>query len=436
MPDRENITIQEHSREADEIFGKLPSWIIRWGITVIAAILLAVIIACCLIRYPQTLQSRIVLTCDNPPSDLVARFSGILDSVYVQDGALVSEGDLIALINTPAVYADVKSAEAAARQTEDTLSTHGVRQVVRLQGLRLGDLQQDWIALQRSCADYLNWVDLNQAGRKIAMLESQERESKEYLSLMENQRGNVSDNVGYTLKSFRRDSSLYAENLISQAEYEQSIMNLHSKQNELTSLDASLSNARMSLLELRRQVMDLRLQESSEQMAYMLEIRRCSRELLSSIATWKETYAFLAPFSGRVSLQNVWSRGQHISVGDLVASVVRGDGNKITGRLKVSSAGFGKVKEGQRVIVRLNGYPYMEFGVLSGIVSSISSVPEQSEAGLEYTLTVDFPDGMTTTYHKELPFVQQMDGVSEIVTEDMRLIEQFIRPIRSAFVNH
>ena len=436
MPDIENRNFQERSREADEIFGKLPSWIIRWGITVIAVIVLAVIIACCLIRYPQTLQSRIVLTCDNPPSDLVARYSGILDSVYVQDGAQVSEGDLIALINTPAVYADVRRAEEAARQNEDTISIQGVRQVVGLRGLRLGDLQSDWLVLQRCCADYLFWVEQNQAGRTIAMLESQERESKEYLSLMESQRENVSENVGYTLKSFRRDSSLYAENLISQAEYEQSIMGLHAKQNELTSLDASLSNARMSLLDLRRQVLELRMQEFSEQMGYILEIRRCSRKLLSVIDSWKETYAFLAPFSGRVSLQNVWSRGQHISLGDLVASVVREDGNKITGRLKVSSAGFGKVKEGQRVIVRLNGYPYMEFGVLSGVVTSISSVPEQSESGLEYTLTVDFPDGMTTTYHKELPFVQQMDGEAEIVTEDMRLIEQFIRPIRSAFVNH
>lgn len=95
-----------------------------------------------------------------------------------------------------------------------------------------------------------------------------------------------------------------------------------------------------------------------------------------------------------------------------------------------------KVREGQRVIVRLNGYPYMEFGVLSGIVSSISSVPEQSERGLVYTITVNFPDGMETTYHRTLPFVQQMDGQAEIVTEDMRLIEQFIRPIRSLFVNH
>ncbi|MBO6082810.1 MAG: biotin/lipoyl-binding protein, partial [Bacteroidales bacterium] len=337
MPDLENRNQPGHSREADEIFGKLPSWIIRWGITVITAILLAVIIACCLIRYPQALKSRIVLTSDNPPSDLVARFSGILDSVYVRDGTMVSEGDLIALIATPAVYVDVRSAEAAAQRTEESLTVQDVRRIIRQQGLRLGDLQSDWIALQRSCADYLNWADLNQAGRKIAMLESQEAESKEYLSLLENQRGNVSENVGYMLKSFRRDSSLYAEKLISQAEYEQSIMDLHAKQNELTSLDATLSSARMSQLELRRQILELRLQESTEQMTYVLDIRRCSRELLSGIASWKETYAFLAPFAGKVSLQNVWSRGQHISVGDLVASIVRDEGNTITGRLKVSS---------------------------------------------------------------------------------------------------
>ena len=436
MPDIDSINSQEHSREADEIFGKLPSWVIRWGITVIAAILLAIIIACCLIRYPQTLKSGIVLTCDNPPSDLVSRYSGILDSVYVADGTSVEEGELLALISTPAVYDDVRKAESLIRLIEDSLSVQNARQVVQTQGLHLGDLQSDWISLQRSCGDFINWLDLNQAGRKIVMLEELEKESDEYAGFLERQRGNLVENADYASNAFSRDSSLYSRQLISQAEYEQSIMELHSRQNELTSLDATLANARMSLLELRRQVLELRLQQSSEKMGYQQDIHRASRQLLAGIGSWKETYAFIAPFSGKVSLQNVWSRGQHISVGDLVASVVREQGNNITGRVKVQSSGFGKVKEGQRVIVRLNGYPYMEFGVLSGVVTSISPVPEQSEAGLVYTLTVGFPDGMRTTYHKDLPFVQQMDGEAEIVTEDMRLIGQFIRPIRSAFVNH
>lgn len=428
--------MMQHSREADEIFGRLPSWVIRWGVTVLAVILLGIVLACYLIKYPQTLSSEIVLTSDNPPSDLVARYSGILDSVYVADGAAVAAGDLIALISTPAVYDDVREVERLLGQLDDTLTLSAVRQVLQRQDFKLGDLQSDWISLQRSCAEYLNWCELDQAGRKIAMLKALESESTQYAGYLEKERENLLENVRYGTIAFQRDSSLHAGNLISQAEYEQAIVSLHAKENELTSLDASLSNARVSLLDLKRQVMELKLQESSERLSFVQDIQRSTHQLLARIASWKETYAFLAPFPGRVSLQNVWSRGQHINVGDLVASVSREERNSITGRLKVPSSGFGKVKEGQRVIVRLNGYPYMEFGVLSGIVSSISSVPEQVSGGLVYTVTVSFPEGMETTYHRTLPFVQQMDGQAEIVTEDMRLIEQFIRPIRSLFVNH
>ena len=279
MPDSNEIQKLQRSREADEIFGKLPSWVIRWGVTVIAAILLAIIIACCIIRYPQTIKSRIVLTCDNPPSDLVARYSGILDSVYVADGDAVAEGDLIALISTPASYGDIRTAETLIRVIDDSLTTQNANHIVHMLGLHLGDLQSEWISLQRSCSDYLNWLDLNQAGRKIVMLESLEKESDEYTMLLENQRNNVQENVQFASSAFSRDSSLYSRQLISQSEYEKSLMELNSRKNELTSLDASLTNARMSLLELRRQVVELRLQQSSEELGYQQDIHRAYRQL-------------------------------------------------------------------------------------------------------------------------------------------------------------
>ncbi|MBR4821871.1 MAG: HlyD family secretion protein, partial [Bacteroidales bacterium] len=87
------------------------------------------------------------------------------------------------------------------------------------------------------------------------------------------------------------------------------------------------------------------------------------------------------------------------------------------------------------VNIKLNGFPYLEYGILKGVVSTISSVPENGEDGMVYTVNVALPDGLESTYHKRLPFVQDMDGSAEIVTEDRRLIEQFILPIRSLFVN-
>lgn len=110
-------------------------------------------------------------------------------------------------------------------------------------------------------------------------------------------------------------------------------------------------------------------------------------------------------------------------------------GMVVQGRLKVPSAGFGKVEAGQEVNIKLNGFPFMEYGILKGEVASISKVPENTDAGLCYTVVVSLPKGLESTYRKEFPFVQDMDGSAEIITEDMRLIEQFIRPIRSLFVN-
>ena len=62
-------------------------------------------------------------------------------------------------------------------------------------------------------------------------------------------------------------------------------------------------------------------------------------------------------------------------------------------------------------------------------------MPVQTAAGVAYTVEVVFPGELTTTYKKELPLIQQMDGTGEIITEDMRLIEQFIRPVVSLFKN-
>jgi len=37
--------------------------------------------------------------------------------------------------------------------------------------------------------------------------------------------------------------------------------------------------------------------------------------------------------------------------------------------------------------------------------------------------------------HRTFPFVQNMDGTADIITEDLRLIDRFIQPVRSLFVN-
>ena len=222
---------------------------------------------------------------------------------------------------------------------------------------------------------------------------------------------------------------------ISQAEYENALKSFLSKKTNLAGFDATMASAYLSRLQTEQQILELDTQRTLEVAEYERRLSQYRNTLIGQMSLWMEQYAIIAPYDGIVSLQNVWWKGQRVNVGDLIASVAPSGGTAVLGRLKVPSSGFGKVKLGQQVNIRLNGFPYLEFGILKGRVSSISSVPENTQEGLAYTIDVTLPEGLESTYHKELPFVQNMDGNADIITDDMRLIEQFVRPIWSLFVN-
>jgi len=439
MPERGD---NYYSEPVQEIMGSIPSWITRWGVTVIAGIFALIIIGCCIIRYPQTLTSSITLTSENPPSDLAARYDGLLDTVCVVNGQKVSGGDLVALLSTPADYGDIM----AVRDLLDSLSSRerdalpdAVSSPSLYENYRLGDLQSSWSELVRSCRAYLNWSEIDQSGHQKRLVEEQIGKNREYYGDLLVQKAVLEQDMRYEQAGLERDSLLMAEGAISRAEYEATLKNWTSKKGSLASFEATLTSTQLSILQLRQQLTELEIQRQNEETEHLRGIMQQASQLKAQVAQWLEQYAVISPADGTVSLQKVWSRGQHVLVGDVIASVVPDNGDRVIGRLQVPSSGFGKVEEGQTVNVRLNGFPYMEFGVLKGVVESIPAVPQTVTTAegnsIVYTVEVSFPDSLVTTYGKELPMVQQMDGTAEIITRDRRLIGQFIDPVLSLFKN-
>ena len=95
MPQRTNF----YSDEAQSILGRAPSWVVRWGITVVFLIFVGIIVGCYFIKYPDTIEAPAVITTVNPPSDLVARYDGLIDTLCVKDKELVERGELIAVLH-------------------------------------------------------------------------------------------------------------------------------------------------------------------------------------------------------------------------------------------------------------------------------------------------------------------------------------------------
>lgn len=421
-----------YSEPVQEIMGAMPSWLTRWGVTVIAGILAAIIAGCCIIKYPQTVIASVTLTSERPPSDLKARYAGLLDTVCVRDGQAVHAGDLIALFSTPADYMDIAEVE---RMLSSMDMPDGVSGISFEAELQLGDLQGAWQEFVRMCGEYESYLAIDRIGEQKALVRERIAKNEEYYDELLVQQTIMNKDMEYETRSLGRDSLLLAHGVISDAEYELSVKSWIAKKSAMAGFNATLTSTRLNIMQSEQQLAELDLQRADEVSGYVRTIGQLRRQFLAQTAAWKEQYAVIAPSDGTVSMQSYWSRGQHVQVGETIASVVPDDGSGIVGRLKVPSAGFGKVDIGQEVNVKLNGFPYMEFGVLKGRVASISSVPEKGQDGISYTASVHFPDGLTSSYGKEFPMVQQMDGTAEIVTRDRRLIWIFIEPVVSLFAN-
>jgi HlyD family secretion protein len=108
-------------------------------------------------------------------------------------------------------------------------------------------------------------------------------------------------------------------------------------------------------------------------------------------------------------------------------TIIPAEQGEIIGKIDLPMEGAGKVKIDQVVNIQFANYPHLEYGMVRGIIRSISLVPDNRQ----YTVEVELPDGLVTYYDFEIPFTQEMLGRAEIITEDRRLLERITSPIRS-----
>jgi len=170
----------------------------------------------------------------------------------------------------------------------------------------------------------------------------------------------------------------------------------------------------------------LELQYTDQKNKLQLELKSTYDVLQSNIRDWELRYLFRSPIAGRVSFNKIVSINQNITVGEAAFTVVPEKPGKIVGHLQLSVAGAGKVKENQKVNIKLDNYPYMEYGTLEGKIKSISLVPAENF----YLVTIELPQNLKTNYSKSLPFAQQMHGTADIITQNISVLERLLNPLR------
>jgi energy-coupling factor transporter ATP-binding protein EcfA2 len=200
------------------------------------------------------------------------------------------------------------------------------------------------------------------------------------------------------------------------------------------SYSTNFTNAKSNQIDAEKQaqqtqssITQTRVQKSEKLNELKIALLASYNDFMDNIALWEERYLFKSPFDGQVQFLRFWTNGQFVQAGESVFTIVP-KADEPYGQILLPAVGAGKVKPDQEAIIKLNDFPYNEYGSVTGIVSGISlttNTEKTGEGSIEaYLVTVKFPKGLTTNYGKPLAFKHEAKGTAEIITKDRRLIER------------
>ena len=93
--------LEIRSDQVQEIISQVPHGLVRWGITVIFLVMLALLAASWFIKYPDILVAEVVITSDPAPVTLVTRVPGRI-TLLKRDKEKCEAGEVIGYIQSNA----------------------------------------------------------------------------------------------------------------------------------------------------------------------------------------------------------------------------------------------------------------------------------------------------------------------------------------------
>lgn len=422
---KENNDSIVRSEDVQEILSAPPHALLRVGSSVIGGVLLVLLIGCFIFKYPDTITSSVTITNTEPPIWIVAKASGRLQELYVQEGHKVKAGAVIAVIENPANTQDVLKLDSLlSASIEDNKVIY-----FRLDGLHLGSIQGAYTTLAKAITDYNNFVVNNLYDQRIAAEEAQLRPYSEYVESVKKQVGYSQQINSLNNGNYQREKTLHDKGLTSTSELELIEQSLLNSKMSTEQMRSSLANAKVQVAQILNTISELRLQKEQEKRQLQTSLRSAWESTTTAVREWKQTYLLQSQIDGIVSYNNLWKINQNINAGDRAFSVISNKKESTIGKAKIPIAGSGKVRVGQRVNIKLDSYPYLEFGFLTGRITSVAAMPDEDF----YTATFELQESKMTSYGKNIQQTGDLSGLGEIITDDLSVAERLIEPLRYLF---
>lgn len=417
--------LPEHSVKMQAVLGRPPHWLILWGNTMFILLILLLFTAMWWIRYPDVITAPFLLSSANAPRRVVARTEGRLEKLSVADGELVKRGQIIGYSESTGNPKQILRLEEQIDDVYRLIMTDdwGKLNVLVLSTFdTLGEIQLDFQTFHQELLKLQAVLADGYYTQKRHLLIEDQNDLTQMDELINEQLTIQNQDLELAADEFRIQSKLHDNKVISSVDFMKERAKLLAREMPVKSLkSAKIQNQSARKLK-QKELLELDATVRSQKLSFHQSIQT----LKSSIQTWKNKYLIFAPVDGKISFSEPWQERQFLNAGQELMTVEPLHG-KYLGLVKLPQPNLGKLREGQTVLIKLDGYPFREYGILEGSLAKLSITPGSDSAFWGY---VTLPNKLVTKHGHQLPFRNGMKGSAEIITSDRNLLQRLFAIFR------
>jgi multidrug efflux pump subunit AcrA (membrane-fusion protein) len=415
------------STEVSEIIAHKPGFLIRWGISIFFLVLLMIMGTTFFIHFPDVVPAKAKLTALNAPKEVKAKTGGRLVALKIAEQQHVHKNQVLGFIESNADHNEVIMLSGITDTLKGFLLNDKTEQLpayltAPLQ--HLGEIQQSYQAFMQAFILFKQYLSTGYYLKKKAMLQKDMAYlSRQYANLLQ-QRNLQEQDVELAKTTFTANESLKNDSVISAFDYRNEKSKYINKALSIPQINSTLLNNESSRHEKQKEIAQLENEIAQQKTVFLQALNTFKAQL----DEWKQKYLLIAPIDGTVAFAGFMQENQQLETNRTIC-FINPENTNYYAEAYIPQNNFGKVKQGQKVLLKLPAYPYQEFGSLEGRLEFISNIATDSG----YIAKVTFSHGLKTNYNKPVQYKDGLLAQGEIITEDLKLSDRLINSVKQVF---
>jgi HlyD family secretion protein len=361
------------------------------------------------------------------PIEIVPKVSGLIDSLFEDDKSIVKRGDVLLTIQSTLDENSIAQFYSFAESFKAVAHIPNYLNVKAPHELKLGELTPSYANLNQTFLEFQNFLRDASVFVKIDALHKEIEQINKLNKSLNKQGEFYHQDVALTEKDYNRNISLEKDGVIAPVDKEKAESKLLNEKRNLEAFESNIIRNDIRGQQLKTQIAELTAERRNGVNTRTFTIIQQIDDIKSRIVEWQDKYVIKSPITGRVAFNQSINSNDFIKASEPLITIIPELNNDqtivIEGLLPIKSSGTLKV--GQKAIVNLDNYPSNQYGTIHGIVKDISLLPNEDN----YRVEIELPEGLNTTYNKEIPIRPSLKANVSINTQEYSLLERIFQNI-------